>query len=94
MDYKKMTNTELVDAFEKSLLRVFPPPPKEDYFNILSEIHNRICDRKWAKWVVAEVIEVLEMLYRLHGSGIITQIINTEIIKDLKKAIIVRLKDD
>jgi hypothetical protein len=92
MDYKKMTNTELVDAYVKKL-EVFPLPLGDDFFDILSEIHNRICDRKWARWVVSDVVGTLEMLYRLYKSGIITQL-NTEIIKDLKKAIIVRLKDD
>jgi transcription initiation factor IIE alpha subunit len=92
MDYKKMTNTELVNAYVKKL-EVFPLPVGDDFFNILSEIRKRICDRKWAKWVVLEVVEILELLYRLYNSGIIGQP-NTKTVEDLKKAIIVRLKDD
>jgi hypothetical protein len=87
-----MTNTELVDAYVKKL-EVFPLPLDDDFFNILSEIHNRICDRKWARWVVSDVAGTLEMLYRLYKSSIITQL-NTEIIEDLKEAIVERLKND
>jgi hypothetical protein len=86
VDYKKMTNTELVDAFENSLRGMIG----DDFFDIATELYTRARDSRIMKNELYELTKTLQSIYTLYRRCIIDE----PNIQSIKQAIIQRLKKE